>query len=224
MSMSVSEALDTRRAIRAFLPDPLPKGLLADIVRQAGRAPSGGNIQPWFVYGVEGPATDRLRAAVAEDLQGRPRGEPPEFMYYPDGASRYTDRRLKCAEDMFTLVDLAPDDRAGRIAQVMRNYRLFDAPAALFFTIDRHLDRNHWAQLGMLVQSIMLLARDHGLHTCPQEAWTTQRTTLQRFFGIPDEQIVWCGVCVGYADPDAPVNRLRTDRAPLDEFATFVTE
>jgi len=221
--MNVREALLSRKSARAFLPRQLPKGLLEQIVDDAKWAPSGGNMQPWHVYGVDGDATRRLLVKVAEGLKHQPRGETPEFLFFPEETIEpYTSRRLQCAEDMFSTMGTPPEDKEARIEHVLRNYQLFGAPAGLFFAIDRRMDRNHWAHLGMYVQSVMLLAWENGLDTCPQEAWATQQTILKNFFDIPENLMIFCGVAVGYADQAAPVNTLRTRRADFREFAKIV--
>jgi nitroreductase len=200
----------------------VPETLIRTILDTARYAPSGGNLQPWHVYVLAG---DRLAAFVdliEERRATAPLGEGTEYDIYPKHLTQpYRDRRNKCAEDMYATIAVARDDRTGRLAQFARNFRLFDAPVALFFAIDRQMGPGQWADLGMFIQSVMLIAREHRLHSCPQEAWALWHKTIAGFTGMPAELMLFCGMGLGYMDEAAPINRLRTARAPLEEFAHF---
>ena len=221
--MNVSQAIDTRMSCRAFLATPVPEATLRAILETAKRAPSGGNLQPWFVYVVTGAALDRFRAIVRAKLLSQPRGEGSEYDVYPKSITEpYYSRRFKCGEDMYATINVPREDKPARIKQFANNYELFGAPVGLFFAIDRQMGVGQWADLGMFMQNIMLLAREHGLHTCPQEAWAAWHKTVAEFLRLPANLMLFCGMALGIRDESAPINRLRTDRAALDEFATFI--
>jgi len=221
-SMSVSEAVATRMSCRAFLGTPVSGQAISEILEAAKQAPSGGNLQPWRVYAVAGEPLRELRALIAAKLPGQPMGEGSEYnMYPPNLTEPYRSRRFKCGEDLYATIGIARENRAGRLVQFARNFEFFGAPAALFFAIDRQMGADQWADVGMFMQSIMLLARERGLHTCPQEAWSLWYRTLGEFLAMPPELMLFCGMSIGYRDESAPINQLKTDRAPLEEFATF---
>lgn len=220
--MNVSEALDTRLTCRAFKDTPVPRDVLVEILEKAKRAPSGGNLQPWHVYVVAGDDLKEFKRVIAEKLPDNPFGEGTEYnIYPPDLKEPYKARRFKCGEDMYATIDVPRDDKAGRLKQFSRNFEFFGAPCALFFSIDRTMQEGQWADLGMFMQSIMLLAREYGLDTCPQEAWAIWYKTVGEFVGIPEEQMLFCGMGLGYREEGEAINSLRTDRAPLEEFVSF---
>lgn len=218
--MDVLEALKTRISCRAFLDKPVPEATVRAILEGAQWAPSGGNLQPWHVYAVTGARLKEFLAIVEEKQKTTPFGEGSEYDIYPkDLKDPYKARRFKCGEDMYATIGVARENKAGRLMQFARNFRFFDAPVALFFAIDRQMGMDQWADLGMFVQSVMLVARQHGLHTCAQEAWAIWHKTVSEFVGMPPELMLFCGMGLGYMDEAAPINRLRTDRAPLEEWA-----
>ena len=220
--MKVSEALETRLTARAFIDKPVSGDTLRKILEVAKRAPSGGNLQPWHVWVLAGEDLKRFKAIIREKLPANPRGEGTEYNIYPPELSEpYKSRRFKVGEDMYAQIGVTREDKAGRLVQFARNFEFFGAPTALFFAIDRQMQQGQWADLGMFMQSIMLLAREHGLHTASQEAWAIWHKTVGEFLSIPPEKMLFCGMAIGYADEAAAINRLRTDRAPFDEFVTF---
>ncbi|MBM4195760.1 MAG: nitroreductase [Gammaproteobacteria bacterium] len=217
--MDVSTALKSRISTRAFRPDPLPDGLVRDILEVARWAPSGGNLQPWKVIAVAGAEKDAI-TAIARANPGA--DEAGERTVYPANLwEPYRTRRFKIGEDMYALLDIPREDKPARIRRYLENYRFFGAPVGLFFVIDRRMGHGQWAHLGMFMQSVALAALERGVASCMQEIWVNYRETLARHFGLPDEEMVYCGMALGYADTTAPVNRLRSDRAPIDEFASF---
>jgi nitroreductase len=221
--MNVSEAITSRITARAFLDKPVPGQVLREILETAKRAPSGGNLQPWHVWVLGGPEMVRFKALIKEKLPANPRGEGTEYNIYPPELKEpYKARRFKCGEDMYATINVPREDKFGRLLNFARNFEFFGAPAAFFFAIDRQMQQGQWADLGMFMQSIMLLARERGLHTCPQEAWAIWHKTIGEFFSIPAELMLFCGMGIGTMDEAHPINTLRTERAPLDEFATFV--
>ena len=220
--MKVSEALNTRLTARAFTNKPVPTETIRQILETAKRAPSGGNLQPWHVWVLTGDEMVSFKLMVREKLAVSPRGEGTEYhIYPPELKDPYKSRRFKVGEDMYASINVARDDKMGRLMQFARNFEFFGAPTALFFAIDRQMQQGQWADLGMFMQSIMLLAREHGLNTAAQEAWAIWHKTLGEYLSIPPELMLFCGMAIGYADEAAPINKLRTDRAPLAEFVTF---
>jgi nitroreductase len=221
--MKVSDAINSRITTRAFLDKPVSGDVLRAILETAKRAPSGGNLQPWHVWVLGGAEMVRFKAIIKEKMSASPRGEGTEYQIYPPELKEpYKARRFKCGEDMYATINVRREDKFGRLLNFARNFEFFGAPAAYFFAIDRQMQQGQWADLGMFMQSVMLLAREHGLHTCPQEAWAIWHKTAGEFFSIPPELMLFCGMGIGTMDEAHPINTLRTERAPLGEFATFV--
>jgi len=222
--MNVTEAVETRMSCRAFLDTPVPLDMLREILQIARRAPSGGNLQPWQVHVLAGAPLREFVTLIRSKLDLQPEGEGTEYDVYPPNLKEpYRSRRFKCGEDLYATLSITRAERPRRLAQFARNYEFFGAPAALFFVIDRAMGAPQWADIGMFLQTIMLLARERGLHTCPQEAWASWHRTVAEFLRLPPELMLFCGMAVGYRDEQAPINRLRTDRAAVDELATFHT-
>lgn len=219
---SVTQAISSRRSTRAFLPRPVDRALVEEMLELAVRAPSGGNLQPWFVDVLAGEALEALKAAVHASFAERQGGEGLEFTVYPSPLPEpYRTRRFASGEALYGALGIPREDKASRLAQFARNYDLFGAPVALFVSIDRIFDRPQWAHLGMFLQNLMLLAEERGLATCPQEAWAAVHSTVEHQLALPPDRILYCGMALGYADEEAPINRWRTERAPLEDFATF---
>jgi nitroreductase len=220
--MKVSEALATRKTIRAFKPDPVSRETIAAILAAASRAPSGGNLQPWKVYALFGEARDELIRRVAERRKTKALGEAPEYLIYPPALTEpYKTRRFKIGEAMYKTMSIPREDKMARLNFFSGNWQFFGAPVGLIITIDRQMQQGQWADVGMFLQSIMLLAREHGLHTCPQEAWAVWHRIIREYLSVPEEEMVFCGVAIGYADESHPVNTLTSDRAPLEEWVRF---
>jgi nitroreductase len=164
-----------------------------------------------------------FRALMATRLQQEPAGEGSEYNVYPPHLKEpYRSRRFKCGEDLYRTIGVGRDNRPARLAQFANNYDFFGAPMALFFSIDRQMGADQWADVGMFMQNIMLLIHEHGLRCCPQEAWAAWHKTVAEFLDLCPEKMLFCGMAIGYGDQNAPINQLRTERAPLDEFVTFV--
>jgi nitroreductase len=217
--MQVVEAVHVRSSIRAFLPTAVADDTIRGLLTDASRAPSGGNVQPWRIYVVNGDSMARLR----EYLPTQPPIEAPEYDIYPPKLTEpYRTSRFRVGEMMYATVGIVREDREGRLRQFALNGDFFGAPAALFCFVDRQMGPPQWADLGMFLQTFMLLATDAGLATCAQEFWSVRHGAIQSFVGAPEEEMLFCGMSIGHADPAAPINTLRSERMPLDEWARFV--
>lgn len=223
--MKVSEALDSRRSVRDFLPTPVPAGVIRRVLVAASRSPSGGNLQPWHVDVVAGERLGALKALMARRLDELAAGEPPEpvdYDIYPHGLpAPYRDYRFQVGEQMYARLGIAREDKAGRQRWFARNYQCFGAPMALFCSVDRRMGPPQWSDLGMFLQSTMLLLREEGLDSCAQECWAVHPRTVGGFLGLPAQRLLFTGMAVGYRNHAHPVNAQRTERAPLDAFARF---
>ncbi len=221
---AVDDAITSRRSIRAFLPEPVPREMVEAILRVAARAPSGTNTQPWKVHVLTGAARERLCARIlaAHNDPAEAARHTEEYAYYPtQWVSPYIDRRRKVGWDLYSLLGIAKTDKARMHAQHGRNYLFFDAPVGLIFTIDRVMAQGSWLDYGMFLQSIMVAARGRGLDTCPQAAFTQYHRLIEAELGLGDQEIVVCGMALGRADPQAIENTLVTERAPVVEFTRF---
>jgi nitroreductase len=220
--MLVSEAIDSRISCREFLGTPVPKQTVVDILERAKRAPSGGNLQPWRVDVLTGAPLAEFLASIRAKQRTQPAGEGTEYNVYPPNLhDPYRSRRFKCGEDLYGLLGIPREDKPARLRNFARNYELFGAPVALFFSIDRRMGQDQWADVGMFMQNIMLLARERGLHTCAQEAWAIWHKSVAEFLQLPADHMLFCGMALGHMDESAPANKLRTERAQLAEFATL---
>jgi nitroreductase len=222
MQVNVSDAIESRMSCRAFLPTPVPEATVRAILEQARRTPSGGNLQPWWVDVLTGEPLEQFRSIIRAKLPTSPRGEPSEYDIYPkELVEPYRSRRYQCAEDMYATINVPRDDKPARLRHFARNFEFFGAPVALFFTLDRSMGPPQWSDVGMYMQNVMLLARDHGLHTCAQEAWSAWAKTVGEFLRLPPERMLFSGMALGHRDESHPINRLRTARATVEEFATL---
>ena len=220
--MNVSEAVESRTSCRAFLPTPVPGSTVRAILDAARRTPSGGNLQPWHVFALAGEPLADLLATIRGKLPTHPRGDGAEYDVYPRKLGEpYRTRRFRVGEDMYATIGISREDKLGRLLQFARNYEFFGAPVGLFFCIDRQMGPPQWSDLGMYMQTVMLLAREQGLHSCAQEAWCIWHRTVGEFLALPPELMLFAGMALGHRDPDAPINRLKSERAPLEEFASL---
>ena len=225
---AVDAAIASRRAVRAFLPTHVPRQTIEDILAVASRAPSGTNTQPWKVTVLTGAAKEALsrRLLAAHDANaaaGSPGAEGTEYQYYPtEWVSPYIERRRKIGWDMYGMLGIAKTDKAGMHAQFGRNYRFFDAPVGMIFTIDRILNQGSWLDYGMFLENIMVAARGRGLDTCPQVAFLDFHRIIAEHLALPASEMMVCGMSLGYADDSAAVNRLVTGREPVSAFARFL--
>lgn len=220
--MNVETAVKQRKSVRAFKPDPVPLDEVRALLDIARAAPSGGNLQPWKMIVIAGEERDAVITLAQKALNANPRGEAGEFPIYPAEVKEpHRTRRFKVGEDMYQILGIPREDKLGRLGQMSRNYQFFGAPVAIFFVLDRSMGHGQWAHMGMLMQTICLVAEERGLATCMQEAWGMVRQSLGSHFGLSDNEVIYCGLALGYEDKAAPINQLRTDRAPLDEIAVF---
>ena len=220
---AVDEAIRSRQSVRAFLPDPVGRTTVEELLRLASRSASGSNIQPWRIRVIAGEAKTRLTQAIF-DAVARDGFEPyqREWNYYPvRWREPFLGRRRQIGWDMYNLLGVAKGDFEGTQQARMRNYEFFGAPVAMIFTLDEDLEIGSWLDLGIFLGSIMIAARGHGLHTCPQAAFADFHGIIRPQLNIPENEIIICAMALGHIDPDAPVNGLKTARADLDAFATF---
>ncbi len=219
--MKVSEAISSRMTVRQFLDRPVPKDLIVEILEAAKRAPSGGNLQPWTVHVLTG---DPLKALI-DDIDVKLKAgvmEDPEYnVYPPDLVDPYRSRRRVLGQALYDLIGVPREDLPGKLKQLSRNFRFFDAPVGLFFVLHRQMEIGQYADVGMFMENIMLLAREHGLDTCPQEAWARWPQTLKEHLSLKDEEMLFCGMAIGYRDEDAVINRLVSEREEFEKFVTL---
>lgn len=222
---AVDAAITSRRSVRAFLPTPVSRTEIEQILAVASRSPSGTNTQPWKVTVLTGDAKARLSAAIqaAYDDPAQRAAHTEEYAYYPtQWQSPYIDRRRKVGWDLYGLLGIAKDDKARMHAQHGRNYDFFGAPVGLIFTIDRVMQQGSWLDYGMFLQSVMVAAKARGLDTCPQAAFTQWHQIISEQLQLPPTEMVVCGMSLGYANPSAVENTLVTDREPVAGFARFL--
>ena len=223
-SVDVDRAITSRRSVRAFLSKSVSREDIEIILQIASRAPSGANAQPWKVHVLTGQALRRLSERLLDEYNapGGPAVQPRPYQYYPEEwVEPYLGRRRKVGFDMYRLLGIAKDERSRMQAQTARNYEFFGAPVGLIFAIGKRMPVGSWLDYGLFIQSIMISARGRGLDSCPQAAFIDYADTVAEFVGLPQSEMVVCGMSLGYADPDAVVNRLDTDRAPVSTFTVF---
>jgi len=217
--MNVSDALRHRMSVRAFKPDPVPGSTVREILEVASRSPSGGNLQPWRVYALAGRPLDEFRAIIAAKLAAG-ESETPEYDVYPHNLwEPFKKRRRETGSHRYAALGVDDKDKAALKELGDRNYRFFGAPVGLFFCLDRKLGSPQWSDMGMYMLSVMLLAAERGLDTCPQESWSNWPVSVRAFLELPDDLMLFAGMSMGYRDPDHPLNRIRTAREPFEVFA-----
>ena len=221
--MDVFEAVDSRIACRHFLDKPVDPGVVRKLIEGASRAASNSNVQPWNVYAVTGEPLQEIKRQVAAALEENDwRSFVAEFPDLPERPFEpYASRTFEFGAQLYGSMGIRRDDRAQRFEQIKRNYRFFNAPVGLFITIDRNLGHAQWGDLGGYVNTLAFLARGYGLDTCPQIQWSRQHRIVGQFLKFPPQQMLYCGISLGYRDRDHPVNNFRTKRAPLEEFCRF---
>jgi len=226
---SVDAAIEGRLSVRAFLPKPVPRETMEHLLRVASRAPSGTNTQPWKVYVLQGASRDalvqkvcaahdaiRANPALAEQYQ-------EAYDYYPrQWVSPYIDRRRENGWGLYGLLGITKGDKDKMHAQHQRNFKFFDAPVGLMFTVDKIMGGGALVDTGMFMQNLMVAARAHGLDTCPQAAWNNFASIILPHVGAGDNEMLVCGMALGYADPSDKVNSFVTPREPVQDFTTWL--
>ena len=220
--MNVTEAVTSRRSVRQFLDKPVDKTVLEKILTTAQRAPSGGNTQPWSAVVVGGDALKDITAKIKEKAKAAPMGEGMEYAIYPkDLDGRDEEQRRAVGKGMFDAVGLERGDSAGRIAQMAKNWDSFGAPVQLFTYTKKYMGPPQWSDMGMWLQTVMLLLREEGLDSCSQEIWAMYGTYMRELLGIDDDHIFFCGMAIGYRDSDAPINNFEVPRVALGDAIGF---
>ncbi|KQZ13887.1 nitroreductase [Mesorhizobium sp. Root554] len=219
---AVDAAIVSRRSVRSFLPTPVDDATIREILEVASRAPSGTNMQPWRVYVTKGAVKDRIADAILNSGIRAEKVAWDEYKYYPDQFFEpYLSRRRANGFGLYGVLGIGRRDVDKMRAQHDRNFIFFDAPVGMIFTIDRRLNQGSWIDYGMFLQNIMIAARARGLDTCPQAAFAPYHRQIRPVLNISDEEVVVCGMALGYEDTSKPEATFRTDRAPVDEWVTF---
>src|SRR5690242_8072538 len=221
--MDVFEAVDSRIACRAFLDRPVDLKIVKQLITGAQRAASGGNLQSWNVYALTGQPLAEFKAIVQKRIaEHDPRHLKSEYPIYPDPMwGAYKERREAHGVQLYGSLGIEYKDAAGRLAQFNKNFDFFNAPIGLFITIDRRLGPGQWADLGGYIHALAFLARGHGLDTCPQEAWARLYDVVGEYLKLPANEMLFCGVAIGYGDRKHKANDFRSPRAELHEFCKF---
>lgn len=220
--MDVTTAVETRRSIRNFTDRPVDAETLKRVLEKAQRSPSGGNTQPWHGIVLTGEPLADLTREVLKLAAQEPAGDGAEYDIYPTGLDgRFEEQRRAVGREMFDAIGLARDDKAGRMAQMAENFRSFGAPVQLFTYTRKYMGPPQWSDMGMWLQTVMLLLREEGLDSCPQEIWAMYGTHMKRLLGIDDDHIFFCGMAIGYRDTDHAINNFAVPRVALDEAVEF---
>ena len=220
--MYVSEAVKSRFSCRAFTEKPVSKELIKEILDVAKQAPSGGNLQPWHIHAISGKKLEQVVSDIESKIVEMPMGEKTEYDVYPPNLwDPYRSRRFKCGEDLYKSINIPREDKGARLSQLAKNLRFFDAPVGLFVYIDRKMGPPQWSDVGKFLQTVMLIAREKGLHSCAQEAWAMWHSTVNKHLVVDNNLMLFCGMGIGYADENHPINSWRTDREAVDNFTTF---
>jgi len=223
--LSVDEAITSRRSVRAYKTDPVPQGTISHILEVASRAPSGTNMQPWHVHIFTGDALNSLTSSVLDAFWNEPDEHQSDRQHYLEKIrDPYLARRRKVGWDLYGILGIGKGEREKTREYHAQNYKFFGAPVGMIFTIDHDMGWMSWLDYGMFIQNICIAARGQGLHTCPQAAWGSYHDVVEKHLGLPEIQLVHCGMSLGYEDTEAAVNTLETEREPVKEFVTFHTE
>ena len=217
--MNVSDAVLSRSSIRAFIDSPIESELIKELLVKSSRSASGGNLQPWKIFVVN---NDSMKKFLAFQKQWSEPESSAYDIYPPKLKEPYRTSRFELGEEMYALLGIGREDKNARISQVMKNFEFFGAPCAFFCFVDRQMGPPQWSDLGMFLQTFMLLAKEAGLDTCAQEAWSMKQESVSQFVNAGDEDILFCGMSIGYRDPKAIINSLASNRRPIDTWATFI--
>jgi nitroreductase len=217
--MKVSDAVLERKSIRAFTKVSVETSLIQELLIKSSRSPSGGNLQPWKIFVI----TENTMQKFLEFQRNWTDPEIPAYDIYPPNLKEpYRTSRFELGEQMYKLLGLSREDKEGRFGQVMKNFEFFGAPTALFCFVDKVMGPPQWSDLGMFLQTFMLLAKEAGLDTCAQEAWSMKHDSVSQFLAASDTELLFCGVALGYKDEQAKINQFQSDRRPLSEWTKFI--
>ena len=220
--MNVSDAILSRHSMRVFKDKPVPRALIEKMIAVARYAASNGNVQPWKLYVTSGAKRRALSDAIVHAIKTGDAGPGAEYGVYPkEFTPHYDARRKKVGKDLYTLLQVPKGDGEGMMRQFIKNYDFFGAPVGMILAVERRMGNGQWIDCGGFLTSMMLLAREHGLHTCPQAAFARYQHIVRRELAMPDDQMVICGLALGYADENDIPNNLVTERAALGEFVTW---
>ena len=220
--MNIKQLIKSRYSVRSFLDKDVDFEKVKSILDTANSAPSGGNIQPWKVYVLGNNSKNKL---VTQALNNYDTGvqEDIEYEIYPKSlAEEYKKRRSQCAADMYEALSIARNDIDTRLKQVRENFKFFGAPIGMIVTIDKSFAQNGWGHVGMFLQNLWLTAINEGLGVCLQESWSIYPKTVKKVIDCPDNEIIWCGIAMGYPNNEDPINNYRTSRDSIDKFASFI--
>tara|TARA_Y100000992_G_C21255103_1_gene488081 strand:+ start:955 stop:1608 length:654 start_codon:yes stop_codon:yes gene_type:complete len=217
--MNVSDAVNQRSSIRSFLNTPVSNKLIKELLKKSSRSASGGNLQPWKIFVLNKASMKNF--LIFQEAWDKP--EKPAYDIYPPKLKEpYRTSRFELGEQMYKILGIPREDKEARISQVMKNFKFFGAPCAFFCFVDRQMGPPQWSDLGMFLQTFMLLAKEEGLDTCAQEAWSIKNESVSAFVNPDEEDILFCGMCIGYRDKEDPINSLRSKRRPLKDWAKFI--
>lgn len=217
--MDVSQAMESRSSVRKFLSNPVPPALIKTLLQKASRSPSGGNLQPWKIFIINNSSMNDF--LLFQDKWNKT--EIPSYEIYPSKLKEpYRTSRFELGEQMYELLGISRENKSARIEQVMKNFQFFGAPCAFFCFVDRQMGPPQWSDLGMFLQSFMLLAKEAGLDTCAQEAWSMKQDSVSSFVDADVDDMLFCGMSIGYKDDKALINSLQSERRPLEEWAKFL--
>ena len=219
--ISVSEAVEKRKSIRSFIDKPVSDGIIKKILEKASRSPSGGNLQPWKIYILNGQSMNEF-LLFQKDWKGK---DHPEYPIYPSKLKEpYRTSRFEVGEQLYGSIGIEREDKEARYNQMLENFNFFGAPAALFCFIDRQMNQPQWSDLGMFLQTFMLLAQEEGIDTCAQESWSLKQKLVSEFVSAEADLMLFCGMAIGYKEMSAPINNYQTRRRNIDEWVTFVSK
>ncbi len=219
--ISVTEAVANRQSVRSFTKKQVSDETLKSLIIKSSRSPSGGNLQPWRIYVVNG---DTMKSFL--DFQNTWQGsDKPEYPIYPEKLKEpYRTSRFKIGEQLYNSIGIERSDSQARVDQMLKNFTFFGAPAGLFCYVDRQMNQPQWSDLGMFLQTFMLLAQEEGIDTCAQESWSLRQKMVSEFTEADEEHMLFCGMAIGYRDTTSPLNNYKTDRRSLDSWCTFISK
>ena len=223
--MNIYDIVNTRRSTRDYLEKDVPIATIKRVLNYALRTPSGGNLQPWHIHVVSGNSLAKLKAKMKNQIltQTKAQAETPEYDIYPSNLkSPYRERHSQVGEALYGKLNILREDKLARHQWFLRNFEFFGAPVGLFFSIDRTMGAAQWSDLGMLMQTVMLLLKEEGLDSCAQECWSLYPKTLGEFLALPQAHMLFAGMAVGYGNHDNPVNQLRTERASPENVIQYM--